>query len=93
MGMSENIQSIENRKAHLKKCPFGRLLDSLPAEDRVALEKALTDRILSIDEILRVIHKEGLKSSNVSILAHRKGTCTCEPSRQTEHGQSECRGA
>lgn len=93
MGIADSLAQSTKEKGSPGLCPFARLMERLASEDRVALEKTMVDGILSNQEILRAIRKEGIRVSKDSLSAHRKGTCTCEPGRQPEHRKSERGGA
>lgn len=68
----------EGHAQPVKRCVIGRLMDSLPSEERDALAAMLNDReswpALYIQDALRA---EGHSASDTSVITHRKERCVC----------------
>jgi len=57
-------------------CSFARLINSLSAEDKETLLKALENKVPDTT-LASALRKEGWRVAEYSIATHRKGTCRC----------------
>ena len=75
MGLADKITKINN-DVHGSPCTYQKMLNSMPADERKALEDAWKKEI-SQRIILQALRSEGYKTSNEAIRAHRTGICRC----------------
>jgi len=75
MGLADKITKI-NKDVHGSPCTYQKMLNSMPAEERKALEDAWKKEI-SQRIILQALRSEVYKTSNEAIRAHRTGVCRC----------------
>ena len=72
--LADRLKTVS--KKALAPCPVGKLLDSLDAETKVALESALASRATT-----RSIHREltssGIQIGRDTLTTHRDGWCRC----------------
>ena len=78
MGLADKITKI-NKDVHGSPCTYQKMLNSMPAEERKALEDAWK-REISQRIILQALRSEGYKTSHEAIRAHRTGICKCPKS-------------
>lgn len=72
------LNEIQAASAARKKCPVGRLLESLPEDDRLDLKAALGDSVFTTVAILRALRTRGHDLSEGGLGDHRGGRCRCE---------------
>ena len=75
MGLADKITKI-NKDVHGSPCTYQKMLNSMPADERKALEDAWKKEI-SQRIILQALRSEGYKTSNEAIRAQRTGICRC----------------
>lgn len=63
-------------------CPFARLIDKLPLEDKATLQDALDKNYPNIT-IAKALRDEGYRIAEISIMEHRKGLCRCPKKKKT----------
>lgn len=75
MSLSDRLDAAKDSTKD--RCPFGRLLASMPTEDREACEAALRSNLSSV-KIHAAIRAEGYNVSRSSLGLHRSGECYCK---------------
>lgn len=71
------LTEIQTASASKKKCKVGRLVESLPEDDRSDLLAAFADLAFPTVAILRVLRGRGHDLSEGGLGDHRKGRCGC----------------
>lgn len=66
----------KNTKKTSIYCAYQELYNSLPSEDKKALDEAWKIN-LPVSLIVRALRQEGHKTSHDSVGAHRRGSCKC----------------
>jgi TRAP-type C4-dicarboxylate transport system substrate-binding protein len=77
MPLADKIEEllIEKNKPN-NFCAYKAMYDALAPKDQKALDEAW-QKGYSVNIVLTALRAEGIKSSNESIRAHRKGMCKC----------------
>lgn len=74
MALLEDLQALQPQQP---VCAIARILDSLVAKDRAALEMALADRSIKMTPLNRALRQNGYQLRDGAITDHRAGKCTC----------------
>jgi hypothetical protein len=77
MSLADKIEAllVEKNKPN-NYCAYKAMYDALPLKDQTALDEAW-QKGYSVNVVLTALRSEGIKSSNESIRAHRRGMCKC----------------
>ncbi len=77
MALGHTLEELlKNSKKSSPYCPYQLLYNSLPPEDKKALDAAWKVN-MPVSLIVRALRQEGHKMSNDSVRAHGKGQCKC----------------
>jgi len=77
MPLADKIQELLTEKNKPNNhCAYKAMYDALSPKDQTALDEAW-QKGYSVNVVLTALRSEGIKSSNESIRAHRKGMCKC----------------
>jgi hypothetical protein len=77
MSLSDRLKDLNtSRKPNSVYCAYKTMYDSLNPTDQKALDEAWAQGHSS-HTVLLALRAEGIKTSNESIRAHRKGLCKC----------------
>lgn len=77
MTLANSIEEFsKNTRIYSEVCAYQALYDRLSKDDKKAIDDAWAKGI-GVALIVRALRKEGHKTSNDSVRAHRAGTCKC----------------
>lgn len=75
MGLLQEIRDESNRR--VSACKFGKLLETLSAEDRAEIEQALAEPMVSLTAVVRVLNNHGHKIGLTVCHKHQQKECNC----------------